>query len=728
MTTGCDTTTAAGASLGLRRLDRPGDPRRAHRRDRPRARCARAASSTRASTASSARQGRRLRLGQEALRRRCDLVRRRRLRVLSAVMTSAARPPSCIDVAMKLLVRSPCCLARRLWRRETRNDGARSAASQRPGRSPPLPRRACRRAEAARPGARKATKVRSVEGITEYRLDNGLQVLLFPDPTQSTVTVNITYLVGSRHEGYGETGMAHLLEHMMFKGTPRHRNVLKLLEESGGQVERHDVDSIARTTSRRCRRRRRTSTARSISRPIACINASISPDDLKTEFSVVRNEFEMGENDPQRVLDERIVVDARTSGTTTARRRSARAPTSSACRSRRCARSTRSTTSPTTRCSSSPASSTTRPRSPRSRRLFGAIAEAPRACCRRRTRSSPCRTASARVTLRRNGDVHVDRPRVSHASAGSVAGLPRGRGRARHADARARGPALQEARRDQARGERVRLDSRQTHDPYARAVHAAGPRREERRQGRADHASHEVEGLGASKIDDKELERWRAATLKEIELAIADSQEIAVELSEFAALGDWRTLFAYRDRVKKVTIADVQRVAKTYFKASNRTVGRFIPTKDADRAPLTETPDVAAATSRASRAARSRMPGEVFAATLDNIEAAHDAQGAQGRHQGGAAAEEDARRQGRASPRSSTGATRSRCRTSARSAACSARCWRAARRRRATRTSRTSRISSRRRSGSRAAPTASRSTSRRCATSSPARSISRPRC
>ena len=64
------------------------------------------------------------------------------------------------------------------------------------------------------------TKVTSVEGITEYRLDNGLQVLLFPDNSKPTVTVNVTYMVGSRHEGYGETGMAHLLEHMMFKGPP----------------------------------------------------------------------------------------------------------------------------------------------------------------------------------------------------------------------------------------------------------------------------------------------------------------------------------------------------------------------------------------------------------------------------------------------------------------------------------------------------------------------------
>src|SRR5260370_41563330 len=62
-------------------------------------------------------------------------------------------------------------------------------------------------------------KVRSIEGVTEYRLDNGLRLLLYPDASTSRVTVNMTVLVGSRHEGYGETGMAHLLEHMLFKGT-----------------------------------------------------------------------------------------------------------------------------------------------------------------------------------------------------------------------------------------------------------------------------------------------------------------------------------------------------------------------------------------------------------------------------------------------------------------------------------------------------------------------------
>ena len=78
-------------------------------------------------------------------------------------------------------------------------------------------------------------KVASVEGITEYSMDNGLKVLLFPDNSSQTITVNITYMVGSRHEGYGEKGMAHLLEHMVFKGTPNHPDIPKELSSHGAR-------------------------------------------------------------------------------------------------------------------------------------------------------------------------------------------------------------------------------------------------------------------------------------------------------------------------------------------------------------------------------------------------------------------------------------------------------------------------------------------------------------
>ena len=75
--------------------------------------------------------------------------------------------------------------------------------------------------------------VAEVEGIAEYRLANGLRLLLVPDDSKPTSTVNLTYHVGSRHENYGETGMAHLLEHLIFKGTPKHRNVWAEFEKRG---------------------------------------------------------------------------------------------------------------------------------------------------------------------------------------------------------------------------------------------------------------------------------------------------------------------------------------------------------------------------------------------------------------------------------------------------------------------------------------------------------------
>src|SRR5215472_15905780 len=77
-------------------------------------------------------------------------------------------------------------------------------------------RPATRAAQTTTPLPKGVERVTSVEGITEYRLANGLRVLLFPDQSKQTATVNITYLVGSRFENYGETGMAHLLEHFFF--------------------------------------------------------------------------------------------------------------------------------------------------------------------------------------------------------------------------------------------------------------------------------------------------------------------------------------------------------------------------------------------------------------------------------------------------------------------------------------------------------------------------------
>ena len=161
---------------------------------------------------------------------------------------------------------------------------------------------ACACAESAPP-----TKLSTVEGITEYRLANGLQVLLFPDPSRPKVTVNLTIFVGSRHEGYGETGMAHLLEHMVFKGTPTHPDIPGAMKERGAQF--NGTTSYDRTNYFETL----TATDENLEFAIKLeadrmVNSPIKAEHLATEFSVVRNEFEMGENSPESVLSQRMAA------------------------------------------------------------------------------------------------------------------------------------------------------------------------------------------------------------------------------------------------------------------------------------------------------------------------------------------------------------------------------------------------------------------------------------
>src|SRR3954464_2832897 len=148
-------------------------------------------------------------------------------------------------------------------------------------------------------------KVATVEGITEYQFDNGLRALLFPDNSQSKVTVNLTVLVGSRQEGYGETGMAHLLEHMVFKGTPRHPKIPKALQEHGAQFNGSTSDDRVNYFETLAATDENLEFAISLEAD-RLVNSFIARADLDSEMTVVRNEFERSENSPSSVLGKRI--------------------------------------------------------------------------------------------------------------------------------------------------------------------------------------------------------------------------------------------------------------------------------------------------------------------------------------------------------------------------------------------------------------------------------------
>src|SRR5712691_1960997 len=191
-------------------------------------------------------------------------------------------------------------------------------------------------------------RVTSVEGVTEYRLANGLKILLIPDRSIDTVTVNVTYLVGSRHEGYGETGMAHLLEHLMFRGTPRFPSIKADFQRRGARY--NGSTSFDRTNYYETFPAGEKTLDYVLDvEADRMVNASIARRDLDSEMTAVRNEFESGKTAPTACCAS-AWRRAPISGTTTEKRSSGRAPTSSTCRSSGCGRSTVTTTSRTMRC------------------------------------------------------------------------------------------------------------------------------------------------------------------------------------------------------------------------------------------------------------------------------------------------------------------------------------------------------------------------------------------
>ena len=148
--------------------------------------------------------------------------------------------------------------------------------------------------------------ITTVEGIKEYELENGLRVLLLPDVAQTNLVVNIVYKVGSRHEGYGETGMAHLLEHMLFKQCKKFTDIKKAIADKGAFAngttwyDRTNYYEILSATDENLKWALDMEADR-------MVNSKILEDELKKEFSVVRNEFEIGENNQSGVLNERIL-------------------------------------------------------------------------------------------------------------------------------------------------------------------------------------------------------------------------------------------------------------------------------------------------------------------------------------------------------------------------------------------------------------------------------------
>lgn len=469
---------------------------------------------------------------------------------------------------------------------------------------------------AARPRV-KAVKGSTVEGITEYQLPNGLRVLLFPDQSKPTATVNITYLVGSRHEGYGETGMAHLLEHMVFKGTPCHTNVPQELTAHGARPNGttwYDRTNYFETFSA------------SDSNLVwaldlesdRMVNSFIARKDLESEFTVVRNEFESGENNPFNVLLQRTISAAylwHNYGNSTI---GARADIENV---------------PIERLQSfyhryyqpDNAVLVVAGKFDPVRGLgliedrFGRIPRPDRTGVLKIYPTytlDPTQDGERSVTLRRVGDVqlamsvfhvpagtHPDFPAVDVLS--TVLGdSPSGR--------------LYKALVETKLAADVGAFNFQLREPGV--VIAFARVRKEDDLGKARLAMDSALAAVVSSPPTKdEVERAKTQILKNIELNLNRSDNVGLEISEWASMGDWRLLFIHRDRVKAVTAEDVTRVAAAYLKDDNRTDGTFIPTEKPDRAEIPAAPDYAALV-KDYRGDTALAAGEVFDPSPSNID------------------------------------------------------------------------------------------------------------
>jgi zinc protease len=433
-----------------------------------------------------------------------------------------------------------------------------------------------------------ATKVGTVEGITEYKLDNGARFLLFPDPSAATVTINMTVLVGSRQEGYGETGMAHLLEHMCFKGTPTFPNIDIVLQQHGANKTANATTWLDRTNYFETMPGNDKSLEFGIQLAAdILVNSNLKKDDLDKEMTVVRNEFERNENDPTTILGQRLIAAAfewHNYGKTTMGNRSdiERVPIESL------RVFYRKHYQPDNIVLAIAGKFDEQKAIGFVEKYFGALKRPSRVLHETYT-EEPAQDGERSVVLRRTGNVpvvgvayHV--PGTAHPDfanldvlASVLTSEPTGR--------------LYQALVKTKKATNISASVAATHDPYLLEVYAdvaPGVAPEEVR----DIITDNLEKMADGKVSAEEVTRATRKLLADRERSLTQSERIALELSEWIGAGDWRLLFIHRDRIAKVTPNEIAEVAKKYFKRSNRTAGIYLPTPAPDRTPIPELPNI----------------------------------------------------------------------------------------------------------------------------------------
>lgn len=456
-------------------------------------------------------------------------------------------------------------------------------------------------------------KVATVEGVTEYRLANGARVLLYPEQTRPTITVNMTVLVGSRHEGYGESGMAHLLEHMVFKGTPSFPNVPKSLRDHGANfngttnVDRTNYFETLPASDENLEFGIHLESDR-------LVNSFVKREDLLSEFTVVRNEFERGENSPQGILTQRIHAAAyewHNYGKSTIGNRSdiERVPIDNL-------QAFYKKYYQPDNCVLIVAGKFDEKKAlDLVQKHLGSIPRPERKLDQTYTEEPP-QDGERTVILRRVGTVGAvsvayHMPSASHEDwaplnllGGILSQSPNGR--------------LHKALVESKLSTSATARADNSHDPGL--FFASSQAESDRLDVVRDAMLKTLESLSSVPFTAEEVERAKIRSKRNAETLPQNSQMMAQSLSSASALGDWRLLFLQRDRIAAVTADDVNRVARTYFLKHNRTVGIYIPEKEPQRLTIPNAPAVDTIV-KDYKGGAVTLGGEVFDATPANLDA-----------------------------------------------------------------------------------------------------------
>ena len=468
------------------------------------------------------------------------------------------------------------------------------------------------------------TEIRQVEGIIEYRLPNGLAVLLAPDPSKPTTTVNLTYRVGSRHEGYGESGAAHLLEHLLFKAT---RTIADPKLEMTRRGARWNGTTWYDRTNYFAQFASDSETLDWVVGWLAeaMTEAKVAKADLDSEMTVVRNEMERGENDPGRILGGQMRSTAYQwhgygRDTIGARSDVENIPIE------RLQAFYRKHYRPDNAVLVVGGKFDTGAVLRRVAQVFGPVARPVEPITSTYT-LEPAQEGERQVSLQRVGGTasvavlyHVMPGSSRDFAAVRVLAQALGRDQGLLAQSLVgQGLAVSQWSWAAALQEPGFL--------MAGATLAAKP------AGSAEQAfaaataltalTQTLEGLAAPdfKLTEAQFRLARDQVLQGLRRGLGEPEALSLALSESIALGDWRLLFAQRDWVEAVTLEDVRRVASAYFVPANRTVGSYLPALQAPpRAPVPARVDVAALMADYRGKAAQAVP-EDFAPTPENIEA-----------------------------------------------------------------------------------------------------------